>query len=482
MLTHQHNNHDHGDDAIAHTHLTSVGIDIGSSTTHLMFSELRIGYPSRYQRKPQVLERQVIAKSPILLTPFGDDWNIQEEPLLELIDATFKGAGLSRDQVDTGAVIITGEAARRDNASKIVELFADEAGRFVCATAGPRLESIMAAYGSGAVLKSRDARSTIINIDVGGGTTKVSIVEDGHISHTMAVNIGARLIAYDESRTVTRMEKAGRRFLDDLGCPLEIGDKISKEICIRLAERMASALFDLLTTGEIVWIDLMITPPFRHPPRFDAVLFSGGVSEYIYGKENIAFGDLGPVLGHELRRQTTNYGFAMIEPIEGIRATVIGASQYTVQLSGETIYLPESAHLPIRNLRVFIVHVDWRSPVDERTRFAVKKAIQGRDAEVIGAPFVLAFSSPPFIGYGVTLELAQGIDEALAELKPEDLPQLLAFEQNIGRVVGGLLASKWQLPCIDEIKVSELDFLDIGELVPDERFVPVVVKSLAFSA
>src|SRR5919108_4579528 len=173
MLTHHHHGHDHGTGAGPHTHLTSVGIDIGSSTSHLMVSELRIGYPSPHQRKPQILERQVIAHSRILITPFAGDWNIQGEPLRELIDSTFHEAGLRPGQIDTGAVIITGEAARRDNAAKIAELFADEAGKFVCATAGPVLETMMAAYGSGAVLHSREKGLTLLDIDLGGGTTKV---------------------------------------------------------------------------------------------------------------------------------------------------------------------------------------------------------------------------------------------------------------------------------------------------------------------
>ena len=94
--------------------LTSVGIDIGSSTSHLMFSQLLIGYPSVLQRKPLVLERNVIARSPILLTPFSGDWNIEAGPLRELIEETFAAAGLGRNDIDTGAVIITGEAARRE--------------------------------------------------------------------------------------------------------------------------------------------------------------------------------------------------------------------------------------------------------------------------------------------------------------------------------------------------------------------------------
>src|ERR671929_982386 len=165
MLVHRHHGHDHGDGAGPHTHLTSVGIDIGSSTSHLMFSELRIGYPSLHQRKPVVLERHVIGRSRILLTPFSGDWNIEAEPLRRLIDETFNEAGLTRADIDTGAVIITGEAARRDNAAKIAELFADESGRFVCATAGPTLETIMAAYGSGAVARSHEDGLVLLNID-----------------------------------------------------------------------------------------------------------------------------------------------------------------------------------------------------------------------------------------------------------------------------------------------------------------------------
>src|ERR687897_2587513 len=156
ITTHEHQGHgDHGHDhegALGpHTHLSSVGIDIGSSTSHLMFSELLIGYPSLHQRRPIVLERRVIARSRILLTPFTGDWNIEAKPLQELVEATFQEAGLAREDIDTGAVIITGEAARRENAQKIAELFSDETGRFVCATAGPTMETIMAAHGSGAV-------------------------------------------------------------------------------------------------------------------------------------------------------------------------------------------------------------------------------------------------------------------------------------------------------------------------------------------
>ena len=445
-----------------------------------MFSRLLIGYPSLLQRKPIVVERNVIARSPILLTPFSGDWNIEAEPLRELIDDTFKEAGLTRDHIDTGAVIITGEAARRDNAGKIAELFADETGKFVCATAGPTLETIMAAHGSGAVLTSREQGLTLLNIDVGGGTTKISVIVEGRIRATTAVNIGARLVAYDGAESVSRLEKGGRRFLAALGENIDYGAKISDDLRQRLAARMAHVLFDAVAEGKQPWDEFYISSPLGELPKIDGILFSGGVSEYIYGRETQRFGDLGPYLGREIRKQADVRGFNILDAGEGIRATVIGASQYTVQLSGETIFIPESMSLPVRNLRVFVAQVDWDAPVADRVEAAVKKVLGERDAEVRNAPFVLAFSTPPFVGYGAVQDLAKGIDRALAVLPTDDQPSALVFVQNVGQVVGGMLSAKWNMPCIDEVSLTELDFIDVGEVVEGEGFVPVVIKSLAF--
>jgi len=485
IIRHEHqgrgdHGHDHEGAVGPHTHLTSVGIDIGSSTSHLMFSRLLIGYPSVLQRKPIVLERDVIARSPILLTPFSGDWNIEAGPLKELVDATFNQAGLSREDIDTGAVIITGEAARRDNAQKIAELFSDETGRFVCATAGPTLETIMAAHGSGAVLKSREQGLMLLNIDVGGGTTKVSIIDSGRICATTALNVGARLVAHDTNDSVVRLENGGRRFLRDLGYDLDFGAKLSDDLRERLAKRMAQVLFDAVMMSAEPWVDFHVTAPLGELPPIDGILFSGGVSEYIYGREAARFADLGPYLGRAIRNEAEKRGFNIIEAGEGIRATVIGASQYTVQLSGETIFIPQSMALPVRNLRVFVASVDWQAPVAERTAAAVRKPLVERDEEVRGAPFVLAFCTPPFSGYGSVLEMARGIDQALESLPLEDRPVALVFVQNIGQVVGGMLSAKWNMPCIDEVSLSELDFIDVGEVVQGEGFVPVVIKSLAF--
>jgi ethanolamine utilization protein EutA len=485
IITHEHHGHgDHGHDhegAVGpHTHLTSVGIDIGSSTSHLMFSQLLIGYPSVLQRKPIVLERNVIARSPILLTPFSGDWNIEAEPLKELVNRTFNEAGLTREDIDTGAVIITGEAARRDNAQKIAELFADDTGKFVCATAGPALETIMAAHGSGAVLQSRELGLILLNIDVGGGTTKISLIDNGKIRATTAVNIGARLVAHDTADAIVRLEKAGRRFIDDLGHNLDFGAKISEDLRERMARRMADVLFNAVMKGEQPWGDFYVSPGWSELPAIDGILFSGGVSEYIYSREAKVFGDLGPHLGRAIREEVEKRGFNILEAGEGIRATVIGASQYTVQLSGETIFIPDSMNLPVRNLRVFVAQIDWEAPIADKAQAAVRNLIRARDDEVRGSAFVLAFATPAFSGYGAVQEMAKGIDRALETLPAEDRPVALVFAQNIGQVIGGMLSAKWNMPCIDEVSLSELDFIDVGEVVDGEGFVPVVIKSLAF--
>ena len=478
-MSNEHGHHHEGS-AEPHTHLVSVGIDIGSSTSHLMFSQLAIGYPSAHRRRPEILERKLIARSPVLLTPFTGNWNIEAGPLAELIDGSFRSAGLSRERIDTGAVIITGEAARRENAQKIAELFSAQAGQFVCATAGPRLEALLAAHGSGAVGRSREEGTTLLNIDLGGGTTKVSLIDKGRVVGVTALNIGARLIAFDEKGRIARLEQSGKRFLQNVGCKRGLGESVDPATLSEVAAKMAAVLFDQIEGGEPPWSEIMAMPSLAPQPRIDGVLFSGGVAEYIYGRETGSFGDLGFLLGKEVREQAKKRRYVVLDSSEGIRATVIGASQYSMQMSGETIFIPNPKSLPLHNLRVAPVQVSWDAPIAEKAAKAIRATIAATDPEVRGTPFALVFVSPPFLGYGAAQELATGIRRALAEVPASERPQMLVFEQNIGRVIGEALGKELSIPCVDEISLGEMDFIDVGAIVPGEDYVPVVIKSLAF--
>ena len=268
--------------------------------------------------------------------------------------------------------------------------------------------------------------------------------------------------------------------MEAIGRKLSMGDRMSEDFCEVLTQEMAKALFQVLLGEKPPWEGLMVTEPIDQPLRVDGVVFSGGVAEYIYERESSSFGDVGPRLGLEIKKAALANGFEILDSVEGLRATVIGASQYTIQMSGETIHLPMPSDLPLRNLRVVPVFLSWQPPIAERSRESTLKVLRSLDPEVHGDPFALAINCPEFIGYSSVQELAAGIRRALTSLEPDLLPKVLIFNRNIGRVVGGALGAALPIPCIDEVVLSELDFIDIGKPIPGEEFLPVVVKSLAF--
>src|SRR3990170_4723029 len=199
--------------------LTSVGVDIGSSTSHLVFSRLELTLEgSRYR----VTRREVLNESDILLTPYVDDTRIDVEALGAFINQQYKDAKIRREEVDTGALILTGVAVRRRNARAIGELLAQEAGKFVAVSAGDGLEATMAAHGSGAVARSVRNGETVLNVDVGGGTSKLALCAEGKVREVTAVDIGARLVALNGNGVVTRIEEAGRRHAGAAGIKLEL--------------------------------------------------------------------------------------------------------------------------------------------------------------------------------------------------------------------------------------------------------------------
>src|SRR5438309_7233194 len=157
--------------------LTSVGVDIGSSTSHLLFSRLEL---ERQDTRYVTVSRTVLHESDILFTPYVDATTIDGMALGQFIHEQYAAAGLRREDVDTGALILTGVALLRENARAIADLFAEEAGRFVAVSAGDNLEATMAAHGSGAVQLSDSSQQGVMNLDIGGGTTKVVTCRDGH--------------------------------------------------------------------------------------------------------------------------------------------------------------------------------------------------------------------------------------------------------------------------------------------------------------
>src|SRR5207248_3177401 len=276
------------------------------STSHLLFAKLHLqrltqSLSSRFV----VVHREVLHRSPILLTPYRPDGLIDVQALERFVHAAYEEAGLTRDQIDTGAVILTGAALERANARAVAELFAGEGGKFVCASAGHNLEGILAAHGSGAVALSHERGDTLLHVDVGGGTTKLGLLRNGEILSTAAVHVGGRLVAFDADDRVTRIEPSATLIADQLGIPLALGGKLTAEDRHRLAEALVDILVDYLSgrdPSEVGKRFLLTEPLALNGHRPQALTFSGGVAEYIYGREQTRYGDVGPDLAKTLQR------------------------------------------------------------------------------------------------------------------------------------------------------------------------------------
>jgi ethanolamine utilization protein EutA len=468
--------------------LTSVGIDIGSSTTHLLFSRLTLrregaAFSTRYS----VSDRAILWSSPILLTPYRSATEIDFAVVRAFIEQGYAEAGLTPDMIDSGAVVITGEALKKENAQPIAEYVAEQSGKFVCASAGPHHEALLAAHGSGAVHLSRATRSTILNIDIGGGTTKLSLIHNGQVERTAAISIGARLVAVDADGRIERLEDAGRAIGESAGIILRIGDILPPHRRERLAARMADTLVSTLQPGEGAELSplaskLMITPPLAVTlETIDYIVFSGGVSEYIHGRGAADYGDLGPLLGAALGRFVARQpAGSVLEPVQGIRATVIGAGEYSVQVSGMTGFSTDSAPLPLFGLKVVRAAYDPETPFSK----AILSALRRFDLDAFEPGLMIATSIDSDIGYRALRQIAEGIADC-ASVDP-DAALIVTVEQDVAHSLGRILREELHVPnplvVIDGILVGDLDYVDIGRPIGAAGVFPVTVKSLLFSS
>jgi len=466
--------------------LVSVGVDIGSSTSHLIFSRLILQLKdNRYV----TVGREILNASEILLTPYtSDQTTIDGEALGRFIDNQYDIAGLRRDDIDTGALILTGVAVQRDNARAIADLFAQEAGKFVSVSAGDNLEAIMAAYGSGAMALTETSGQTIMNIDVGGGTTKITICGEGKAKAVAAFDVGARLIAFDENGTIIRLENWGREFGKAVGLNLEKGQKIEKADIEKIVSYMADRMVDHVKMQDLPAesAKLLRTPPLYYDGQIDAFTFSGGGSEFIYGREPGDFGDLGPYLAKAVLERIEKLGKPIIEPEAGIRATVIGASQYTVQVSGSTIYIQPPSAVPVRNIAVISPDFDLSGDSIDPKMVArgIADALVRFDLAEGNVPVALALEWGGSATFDRLDAFAEGLLEGMKTIIDKGHPIILVYDDDIGGLVGIHLVEErnvWNpVISIDRIELKDFDFIDIGSLIQSTGAVPVVIKSLVF--
>ena len=473
--------------------LTTIGVDIGSSTSHFMISRVHMqrgatGLSSRFV----VVGREEIWRSPIMLTPYRPDSTIDVDALDAFLRRGTSDAGMSPEDIDSGAVILTGEALKRRNARAIADLFAAQTGKFVCASAGHRLESALAAQGSGAVALSRRHGNVVLNVDIGGGTTKYALAKDGEIVATAAVAVGGRLVVLDAEGRIVRLEEPAARLAARLGYDLGPGEALADDARRALVRAMRDIVLALARQEppSAAAAELMLTEPLPPGPRPAAVTFSGGVADFLFARETGDFGDLGPELAHSL-----GHGLAdgllpakVWDPGQGIRATAIGASQFTVQVSGNTILVTDPAVLPVTNLPVvFCDFALGEGPVDKTAVAGCTRAALARHDLDGGEPMVaLAFrwAGPP--RHGRLHALAQGLSQAVPRAAGHGGCLVLLVDGDVGMTLGRVLcdeiAAGGEIISVDGLKLRDLDYVDIGEIIQPTGVVPVIIKTLLFPA
>ena len=467
--------------------LVSVGVDIGSSTSHLVFSRLVL---ERVDNRYIVCEREIVHESDVLLTPYADDMTIDAAILGAFIERQYELAELDPQAIDTGALILTGVAVRRRNARAIGELFAAQAGKFVAVSAGDALEATLAAFGSGAAARSLRESVRVMNIDIGGGTSKIAVCEDGKVVDMTAIDIGARILAFDGQGRLARLEEAGRRFAAEAGLDLALGARPDPAGVDRMIEAMASRLIEAASRQKLheETASLLRLAPLRNERAPDVITFSGGVSEYVYGRQSELFGDLGPRLAKAVLSRARALGASVQPPDEGIRATVVGASQYTVQVSGSTIFVAPLDVLPLRNVPVITPDL----PLDEEAvdpaaiADSIQRALRRLDLHEGRQAVAVCYRWRGSATFRRLDDFCRGLAEGVRRSLERGQPLILVGDGDIGGLVGihCLEESKLANPIvsIDGVTLEEFDFIDIGAILETSGAVPVVIKSLVFPA
>ncbi len=218
--------------------IKSVGIDIGTSTTQLVFSRLVIENVAGSYTVPRVsiVEKEVIYRSQIYFTPLRSGTEIDADAIKRIVRKEYEAAGMKPEDLSTGAVIITGALS-------------DLAGDFVVATAGPDLESVLAARGAGADVLSEENRTVVANLDVGGGTTNIAVYQNGSLRGVCCLDIGGRLIKVENGKISYIFHKT-KDLAASHGISIEAGERADPEKLMKLCRLMAGELAKALHLEE----------------------------------------------------------------------------------------------------------------------------------------------------------------------------------------------------------------------------------------
>lgn len=475
------------------TAILSVGIDVGTSTTQVVFSKLQMDNAGGYFSVPRVaiVDKEVVYKSEVYMTPLKTDVLIDTDALRDIVAAEFRKAGYRPEDTDSGAVIITGESARKENSDAVLKSLSDFAGDFVVSAAGPDMESLIAGKGSGAWQYSMDHHCRVANLDIGGGTTNVVLFEDGETLARGCLDIGGRLICMNPQGIITKVSPAAAVMAQAAGVSVSVGDRCDELKLTAVTRQMAAALNAYLGVGtkDIDAILRQIKTPgssdFPVPEKVQAVFFSGGVADLIYHEsaDTWAYGDIGVLLGRAIRESRLFTDFQKMEPGETIRATVVGAGTYTTTISGSTITYSDDI-FPLKNIPVIKLDEELQEACFAGETEPVIRRIQWALGQNDEEHFILAMPGKKNPGYMEMKRAAASIRQIMDRVQPPGEPILLVIESDIAKAMGQMIRQqpdlKRQVVAIDSIHVEDGEYVDMGKPMMNGMVIPVVVKTLIF--
>lgn len=469
--------------------LLTVGIDLGTSTTQLVLSELTVeNFASAFTvPRISISDKKVIYRSDIIFTPLLNQSEIDAEPIKAFVAEQYRQAGIHKQDIQMGAVIITGETARKSNANNVLRALSGYAGDFVVATAGPDLESIIAGKGAGAQTYSETKRKPVVNLDIGGGTTNLAVFKDGEVIDTACFDIGGRLIKLDQQQKITYIAPKIQEIINKKGLTLHLGDQATEQNLLPIISELVAVLENSIGLGtQSPFYQLLVTNhPLRKGEELPIVTFSGGVADCLNTTSTNLFkyGDIGLLLGKYLRKSLIFSEKEVLESAETIRATVVGAGSHTAEISGSTITYREQI-LPVKNIPILkLAQEDETLTVTELGQRIQEKLNWHRIEETPQIALAIrGMSNPTFADiqrYG------QGIVEGLASLVAEQIPIIVMVDEDMAKALGHALSAHlpkdYPFICLDSVKVENGDYVDIGLPVAEGAVLPVIVKTLVFN-
>ena len=471
--------------------LLSVGIDIGTSTTQLVISRLTLENRANPFSVPRIAiaDREILYRSAIHFTPLLSDTVIDSAAVRDIVEEEYRKSGFSKDRISTGAVIITGETARKENAREVLNTLSGFAGDFVVATAGPDLESILAARGAGTDEYSKEHHTQILHFDIGGGTSNLALYQSGELKATGCLDVGGRLVKIDrDTKKITYLSPKLAPLMDGGYLPrMSLDQSASPALFAPLVDAMVSALEQIaglrsrdgllpffLTEGAA---DLRVAAPIP------AAAFSGGVADCIWSppEDDLAYGDLGVLLGRAIRGSEAFQKIKLVRGAETIRATVVGAGAHSTDLSGSTIFYRD-VRFPLKNLPILKLTEEEEGGGAEQFAAAVAEKLRWYADEGGLSQTALCLRGERNPSYRRVKEVAEGVRKGLEPLLGQGFFPVVVVESDMAKVLGQALSPLISGPllCLDGVGADNGDYIDVGAPVAKGAVLPVVIKTLAF--